>query len=76
MAAFQSEDISSILKEMDGLPVTMRLLDPPLHEFLPHSHEEMQSLADTVGKPLSVVKDRVAQLQEVNPMLGFRGCRL
>eukprot|EP00903_Cladosiphon_okamuranus_P013193 g12305.t1 len=76
MAKFQAEDIAAILKEMDGLPVTVRMLDPPLHEFLPHSPEEMQALADTVGKPLSVVQDRVAQLQEVNPMLGFRGCRL
>lgn len=76
MAVFQREDIKGILKEMDGLPVTVRLLDPPLHEFLPHSIEDVQALADTVGKPLSVVQDRVAQLQEVNPMLGFRGCRL
>nr|AIT69949.1 pyruvate orthophosphate dikinase [Sargassum henslowianum]AIT69950.1 pyruvate orthophosphate dikinase [Sargassum henslowianum]AIT69954.1 pyruvate orthophosphate dikinase [Sargassum vachellianum] len=76
LSLFQREDISGILKEMDGLPVTVRLLDPPLHEFLPHSPDEMQSLADTLGKPFSVVKDRVKQLQEVNPMLGFRGCRL
>nr|AIT69957.1 pyruvate orthophosphate dikinase [Sargassum horneri] len=76
LSLFQREDISGILKEMDGLPVTVRLLDPPLHEFLPHSPDEMQSLADTLGKPFSVVKDRVKQLKEVNPMLGFRGCRL
>nr|AIT69948.1 pyruvate orthophosphate dikinase [Ishige okamurae] len=76
MAEFQREDVAALLKAMDGLPVTIRLLDPPLHEFLPHSKEDMQALADTVGKPLSVIEDRVAQLQEVNPMLGFRGCRL
>eukprot|EP00752_Nemacystus_decipiens_P009745 g8703.t1 len=75
MAKFQAEDIAAIFKEMDGLPVTVRLLDPPLHEFLPHSPVEMQALADTVGKPLSEVQDSVAQLQEVNPMLGLRGCR-
>ncbi|CAM9564819.1 unnamed protein product [Sphacelaria rigidula] len=63
-------------RAMDGLPLTVRLLDPPLHEFLPHSKEEMQALAETLGKSVQVVEDRVAQLQEVNPMLGFRGCRL
>nr|AIT69956.1 pyruvate orthophosphate dikinase [Dictyopteris undulata] len=76
LSEFQRSDIAAMLKEMDGLPLTIRLLDPPLHEFLPHSEEEMKTVAEVVGKPVSVLEDRVAQLKEVNPMLGFRGCRL
>ncbi len=61
---------------MAGLPVTIRLLDPPLHEFLPHEEKEQISVAEALGVPVSRVKSRVSELQEFNPMLGFRGCRL
>lgn len=61
---------------MDGLPVTVRLLDPPLHEFLPHTDAEMQELADKMGMTLEQVKNRAEKLHELNPMLGHRGCRL
>jgi pyruvate,orthophosphate dikinase len=61
---------------MDGLPVTVRLLDPPLHEFLPHSEEDMVALAHRINKPLEKIRAMTESLKEVNPMLGFRGCRL
>src|SRR4029453_9770294 len=61
---------------MKGLPVTIRLLDPPLHEFLPHADKDQQALADSLGITLHQVKARVAQLHEANPMLGHRGDRL
>ena len=61
---------------MDGLPVTVRLLDPPLHEFLPHTDAEMQELANKMGMTLEQVKNRANALHEANPMLGHRGCRL
>jgi pyruvate,orthophosphate dikinase len=61
---------------MKGLPVTIRLLDPPLHEFLPHEEKEQKSLADSLGMSLEAVKARVSQLHEANPMLGHRGDRL
>ncbi|MEJ5336018.1 MAG: pyruvate, phosphate dikinase [Thermus sp.] len=70
--AFQKEDFKGILKAMDGLPVTVRLLDPPLHEFLP-SEEELRKRGDEEAKALL---ERVEALKEVNPMLGFRGVRL
>jgi pyruvate,orthophosphate dikinase len=72
----QRKDFAEIFRIMDGLPVTIRLLDPPLHEFLPHSDEEMQEVADASHIPLDAVKYRAAQLHEANPMLGHRGCRL
>jgi pyruvate,orthophosphate dikinase len=72
----QQADFEAIFRIMDGLPVTIRLLDPPLHEFLPHREEEMQEVADSAGIPLDYVKHRAAQLHESNPMLGHRGCRL
>lgn len=72
----QRKDFAEIFRIMDGLPVTIRLLDPPLHEFLPHREEEMQEVADAAGVPLDAVKYRAAQLHESNPMLGHRGCRL
>ena len=61
---------------MVGLPVTVRLLDPPLHEFLPHTDEEYQVVADKLGKTLADVKIKGDSLHEANPMLGHRGCRL
>jgi len=65
-----------IFKAMKGLPVTIRLLDPPLHEFLPHDPVSQKELAKAVGVSPAKVKARVAQLHEMNPMLGHRGCRL
>src|SRR3546814_616069 len=61
---------------MAGLPVTIRLLDPPLHEFLPHSEEEFAEVAKAAGATVEVLKERVSELHEFNPMLGHRGCRL
>ena len=61
---------------MDGLPVTIRLLDPPLHEFLPHDEKGQSEVAAQLGVSAGKVRDRVEQLHEFNPMLGFRGCRL
>ena len=73
---FQREDFSGILKAMEGLPVTIRLLDPPLHEFLPHTDTEVEELARELGKDPELLKTRAASLRESNPMLGHRGCRL
>ncbi len=73
---FQTKDFEGIFKAMDGLPVTIRLIDPPLHEFVPHDEEGQKALADAVGVPLEKVVQRVEQLHEANPMLGHRGCRL
>src|SRR3546814_17977727 len=61
---------------MAGLPVTSRLLDPPLHEFLPHEEEEFAEVAAAAGVAVDVLKRRAAELHEINPMLGHRGCRL
>ena len=72
----QREDFAGIFRAMGGLPVTIRLLDPPLHEFLPHSEAEMREIAKTTGKTLEEVKARTVALSESNPMLGHRGCRL
>ncbi|MCL5256185.1 MAG: pyruvate, phosphate dikinase [Chloroflexi bacterium] len=72
----QKGDFIGIFEAMDGLPVTIRTLDPPLHEFLPREPEEMQAVADAMGIPVTKIADRVHQLAEANPMLGFRGCRL
>ncbi len=72
----QRADFASIFKIMAGLPVTIRLLDPPLHEFLPHKDHEIAEVAKAVGVDVSYVKHRTHQLQEQNPMLGHRGCRL
>ncbi|SMF78994.1 pyruvate, phosphate dikinase [Candidatus Pelagibacter sp. HIMB1321] len=72
----QKKDFVEIFKIMDGLPVTVRLLDPPLHEFLPHSDKEIQEVANVVGVDLKEVKSRISELHEQNPMLGHRGCRL
>ena len=72
----QKEDFKQILAIMDGLPVTIRTLDPPLHEFLPKSDEEIVELAQVMGVPVEVLRNKVTVLQEFNPMLGHRGCRL
>lgn len=76
LLAFQHDDILALFTVMDGLPVTIRLLDPPLHEFLPHTDEEIKTLADSLGKSAAQIHSRIESLDEVNPMLGFRGCRL
>jgi len=73
---FQRDDFIGIFRAMNGLPVTIRLLDPPLHEFLPHETESQKELASVMGTTLAKVKQRVAMLHELNPMLGHRGCRL
>jgi pyruvate,orthophosphate dikinase len=72
----QKQDFKGMLEIMGELPVTIRTLDPPLHEFLPKSDEEVKELADTMGVPVMVLQDKVTVLQEFNPMLGHRGCRL
>jgi pyruvate,orthophosphate dikinase len=72
----QRADFEGIFKAMDGRPVTVRLLDPPLHEFLPHAEAEIDQLAGEMGVPADKIKTRVAGLKEFNPMLGHRGCRL
>ncbi len=73
---FQTEDFRGIFKAMDGYPVTVRLVDPPLHEFVPHDEAGQKALAKAVGVPYETVRRRVEQLHEANPMLGHRGCRL
>lgn len=73
---YQRQDFLDLFKIMEGLPVTIRLLDPPLHEFIPHGDAEMQEVADAAGVSMEEVKERAADLYEVNPMLGHRGCRL
>ncbi len=72
----QRSDFVELFTIMSGLPVTIRLLDPPLHEFLPHSNEEMQEVAKATGLSVEDIQYRAAQLKESNPMLGHRGCRL
>jgi pyruvate,orthophosphate dikinase len=72
----QRADFQSIFEVMAGLPVTIRLLDPPLHEFLPHSDTEFAELSDTIGIGVDTLKRRADELHEFNPMLGHRGCRL
>ena len=73
---YQKADFIELFKIMDGLPVTIRLIDPPLHEFLPHTEVDMKELAEHIGKPVEFVKARAEALKEQNPMLGHRGCRL
>ena len=73
---FQREDFVGIFKALDGFPATIRFLDPPLHEFLPHEHLQQVELAEKIATPIEVVFSRVKELEEFNPMLGFRGCRL
>ncbi len=73
---YQKADFYGILKAMDGLPVNIRLLDPPLHEFVPHDLKGQQEMAAAMGVDIKVIQQRVASLAENNPMLGHRGCRL
>jgi pyruvate, orthophosphate dikinase len=73
---FQRRDFLGIFKAMDGFPVTIRLIDPPLHEFVPHERKKQEELAKELGISVDVVARRVEQLHEANPMLGHRGCRL
>ncbi|MGE5546969.1 MAG: pyruvate, phosphate dikinase [Solirubrobacterales bacterium] len=73
---FQRQDFIDLFLIMQGLPVTIRLLDPPLHEFLPHTEAEIQEIATAAGVDAATVKARNASLHEANPMLGHRGCRL
>ena len=73
---YQRDDFIGIFEAMKGLPVTIRLLDPPLHEFLPHEEKTQRELADSMGVKFETVRSRVAMLHESNPMLGHRGCRL
>ena len=72
----QRKDFTEILEVMAGLPVTIRLLDPPLHEFLPHEESEFAEVATAAGVDVDTLKRRAAELHEFNPMLGHRGCRL
>ena len=73
---YQKQDFYGILKCMDGMPVNIRLLDPPLHEFVPHDLKGQETMAKEMGVSVKVIQDRVQSLSEHNPMLGLRGCRL
>jgi pyruvate,orthophosphate dikinase len=73
---YQRDDFYGIFKALKGFPATIRFLDPPLHEFLPHSQEQQADLANKLGIDVSKIEHRVHELHEFNPMLGFRGCRL
>ena len=73
---YQKNDFKKIFKVMNGLPVTIRLLDPPLHEFLPKTDKEIEEVANSLGMDHKEIKDRTEELHEQNPMLGHRGCRL
>ncbi len=73
---YQRADFFGIFKALKGFPATIRLLDPPLHEFLPHTKEQQLDLANKLGVPVEKIMSRVHELHEFNPMLGFRGCRL
>jgi pyruvate,orthophosphate dikinase len=73
---FQEKDFVALFEVMEGLPITIRLLDPPLHEFLPRRDDEIENLAMTLGESVATLKARLRVLHEENPMLGHRGCRL
>ncbi|MEN3213299.1 pyruvate, phosphate dikinase [Methylorubrum populi] len=73
---YQRQDFIELFTIMSGLPVTIRLLDPPLHEFLPHTDEEIREVQSATGIPEDKIRNRIRELSEHNPMLGFRGCRL
>jgi len=72
----QREDFKGLFKAMDGFPVTIRLLDPPLHEFVPKTEEQIKELSERTGIPAEEIKAKAEALREANPMLGHRGCRL
>ncbi len=72
----QRKDFKGIFKAMDGLPVTIRLLDPPLHEFVPKTKQDVKALADMIGIPEKKLNEKIDSLHELNPMMGHRGCRL
>ncbi len=76
MKPMQQADFEGIFRAMDGLPVTIRLLDPPLHEFLPQAEEDMKYLAGQIGTTVEAIRRKTDSLHEMNPMLGHRGCRL
>ncbi|MBN2535219.1 MAG: pyruvate, phosphate dikinase [Spirochaetales bacterium] len=76
LAALQKKDFTGIFRAMNGLPVTIRLLDPPLHEFVPKTKADAKILAEKTGVPLKKLMDKIESLHELNPMLGHRGCRL
>ncbi|MGC9271399.1 pyruvate, phosphate dikinase [Acidiphilium sp.] len=73
---YQRQDFIALFRIMAGLPVTIRLLDPPLHEFLPHGEAELADVADSLGMSMEAIRQRAGELSEANPMLGHRGCRL
>src|SRR4051794_29132332 len=73
---YQREDFAGIFRALKGFPATIRFLDPPLHEFLPHTKQQQEELGKKIGVPAARIHQRVEQLHEFNPMLGFRGCRL
>jgi pyruvate,orthophosphate dikinase len=73
---FQRDDFAGLFRVMQGRPVTIRLLDPPLHEFLPHDHAAQSALSEKIGVSIDFIAKRVHELHEANPMLGHRGCRL
>jgi len=73
---FQQQDFMDLFSIMESLPVTIRLLDPPLHEFLPHSENDINEVAAAIGVDADIIRERLDELSEINPMLGHRGCRL
>jgi pyruvate,orthophosphate dikinase len=73
---YQREDFAGIFRVMDNMPVIVRMLDPPLHEFLPKEHEDIMALSEVLKFPEERIRERIEGLHEFNPMLGFRGCRL
>ena len=73
---FQKSDFKAMYKELKGMPMTVRYLDPPLHEFLPSEDEEIISLAKEMNVTVEHLKNKIAELHEFNPMMGHRGCRL
>lgn len=76
MRKMQETDFEKIFKVMDNKPVTIRLIDPPLHEFLPKNEVEIKALSKVINKPAELIKQKISELKEFNPMMGHRGCRL
>lgn len=76
MRKMQATDFEKIFKVMDNKPVTIRLIDPPLHEFLPKNEVEIKALSKVINKPVELIKQKISELKEFNPMMGHRGCRL